>query len=275
MTKLRRVIIIISFLLILTSTAHAKILITCSSFPVFDFAREIAGDCADIKLLLRPGMEPHEFEPSTWDILILNESDIFIYTGPELEHWAGKISHSLEKTFIINASQNIELINNDPHIWMDMKRASQMGKNILAGLIKNDPENAEIYNENAQKFLNKLSEIDSEFMSLPRDKTLVFAGEFACNYFIERYKFKYISAYDGENEPGIKRIAEIIKFIRENGTKYILADLFGTSQITRSISDETGTEILIFNTAHSSSEKDSFLEIMRNNINTLKIILDD
>lgn len=272
---IKRVIIIISFLLITISTAHAKILITCSSFPVFDFAREIAGDHANIKLLLRPGMEPHEFEPSTRDILILNESDIFIYTGPELEHWAGKISHSLSKTFIINASQNIELINNDPHIWMDMQRASQMTRNILAGLLKVDPDNAENYNENAQKFLSKLSELDSDFMSLPRNKTLVFAGEFACKYFIERYKFKYISAYDGENEPGIKRVAGIIKFIRENGTKYILADKFGISQITRSISNETDTKILIFNTAHTSSEDDSFLEIMSGNLDSLKTILDD
>ena len=158
-----------------------------------------------------------------------------------------------------------------------MQRASQMAENILAGLLKYDSENSEIYNENAQKFLNKLSEIDSEFMSLARNnnKTLVFAGEFACNYFIARYGFKYISAYDGENEPGIKRIAEIIKFIRENGTKYIFADLFGTSQITRSISSETGTKILIFNTAHNSSENDSFIEIMRNNLDALKLALND
>ncbi|MBQ7577112.1 MAG: zinc ABC transporter substrate-binding protein [Synergistaceae bacterium] len=273
--RFKRLLLITSFLLLITSTAYAKIVITCSSFPVFDFARNIAGNDAEIKLLLRPGMEPHEFEPSPMDIVTLNDSDVFIYTGPELEHWAEKISHSLENTRIINASENIELVNNDPHIWMDMQMASHMAANILTGLIMADSQNSESYMDNAQKFLHELAELDGDFMSLPRNKTLVFAGEFAANYFIARYGFKYISAYDGENEPGIKRITEIIDFIRENGTKYILADDFGGSQITRSIANETGTQILTFSTAHASSENDSFIAIMRQNLESLRLALND
>ena len=272
--KFKRLLLITSFLLI-TSTAYAKIVVTCSSFPVFDFARNIAGDNAEIKLLLRPGIEPHEFEPSAMDIVTLNDSDVFIYTGPELEHWAEKISHSLNNTRIINASKNIDLVNKDPHIWMDMQMASHMAANILTGLIMADSENSNIYRDNGQNFLRELAELDGEFMSLPRNKTLVFAGEFAANYFIASYGFKYISAYDGENEPGIKRITEIIDFIRNNGTKYILADDFGGSQITRSIANETGAQILTFSTAHMSSENDSFIAIMRKNLEALKLALND
>ena len=112
-------------------------------------------------------------------------------------------------------------------------------------------------------------------MSLPKDKTLVFAGEFSCGYFVRRYGFDYVSAYDGENEPGIKRMAEILKHIRENGTRYILSDL-PITQITRSISEQTGAEILSFSTAHIVQDTSrTFLEIMTDNFtNTAKVLHD-
>ena len=274
--KLKTIIFLILFSLTLTPSANAGLKISCSMFPVYDFARAVAGDLAEVSLILRPGTEPHEFEPSPRDIMTLNDSNIFVFTGRLMEGWAEKISATLTHTRIIDASEGIVITNNDPHIWLDLSLAQRMISNICDGLCAADPEHAETYTHNAEDYCSRLAELDAKFMTLPKDKALVFAGEFSCGYFVRRYGFEYVSAYDGENEPGINRMAEIMKHIRDNNTEYILSDL-PITRVTRSISEQTGAEILTFSTGHNVQDISgrTFLEIMAENFaNTARILHD-
>ena len=249
-----------------------KFSITCSLFPVYDFAREVAGEFADVKLLLRPGVEPHEFDPSPMDIKALNDSQVFIFTSATMEPWAQKISNSLTNTHTIDASGNIELVSNDPHIWLDLTLAQKMVMNICEGLCKIKPEHSESFKRNAENYCKKLSELDEKFMALNKNKSLVFAGEFAAGYFMRRYDFDYVSAYDGENEPSVRRMAEILKFIREHDTRYIFSGINVTA-ITRSISGQTGAEILTFNDLELAASDSNFLLVMQDNYEALKVAL--
>ena len=251
--------------------------ITCSLFPVYDFAREIAGENADVNLLLRPGTEPHEFEPTPLDIKKLNDSDVFIFIG---EHWAEEISNSLKNLQILNASDGIEFIDSDPHIWLDLDNVKKIVKNIADGLAKLKPEKSEIFHRNAENFCAKIEKFDEKFVALNKNKTLIFAGEFAFNYFIRRYGFDFISAYDGENEPSLKRMAEVLKFIKENHAKFILADSFEISAVTRSIAEQTKTEILFFDAGERISQEKfdsglTFLKLMEDNYESLKKFCDE
>ena len=254
--------------------AEKNFSITCSLFPVYDFAREIAGNSSDVHLLLKPGVEPHEFEPTPLDIKILNDSDVFIFTGEKMEAWAALLP--IEKNKIIDASENIEIFNDDPHVWLDLENAQKMVMNIASGLAKIKPEKSEFFNQNAEIYCAKLKELDEKFMSLEKNKTLVFAGEFNFNYFVRRYNFNFISAYDGENEPSIKKLAEVLKFINENNLKFIFANTFEISAITNSIAEQTGTEILFFDSCEKVKNLDmTFLEIMQANYEALKKYLND
>jgi zinc transport system substrate-binding protein len=64
-----------------------RLIVVATLFPLYDFARNIAGDRADVRLLLPPGSEPHSFEPKPADIVMLNRADIFIYTNRFMEPW--------------------------------------------------------------------------------------------------------------------------------------------------------------------------------------------
>ena len=111
---------------------------------------------------------------------------------------------------------------------------------------------------------------------MKKDKALVFAGEFSYGYFIRRYGFDYVSAYEGENEPSVRRMAEIMKYIRDNGTRYIFTDSGGISRITNEIASETGVKILTFSTAHSvMSDNITFLEIMNANYANISEAMND
>ena len=271
-----RTIVILALFTFTASHAYAEISIMCSMFPVYDFTRNITGGLANVKLLMRPGIDPHDYEPSPMDIKALNDSDMFIFTGGNMEHWAGDISRSLPHTLIIDASQNIPLTDNDPHIWLDLSLAQRMVMNILRGLCEVDPDNAQEYTRNADTFCAELGELDGAFMDMRKDKALVFAGEFSAGCFMRHYGFEYVSAYDGENEPSVMRMASTLKYIREHKTRYIFTDYGGITDVTRAISDETGAEILTFGTGHVMPDDDmTFLEVMRENYRNISEAMND
>ena len=273
--KLKTIFFLAAISLTMSSCAHAGLKISCSMFPVYDFTRQITGGLAEVSLILKPGTEPHEFEPSPLDVKTLNDSDVFVFTGKLMEHWAERIAGTLTDTRIIDASENIAITNNDPHIWLDLSLAQKMIYNILEGICNADPENSSTYTHNAAKYCEQLAELDEKFAALPKDKALVFAGEFSCGYFVGRYGFDYISAYDGENEPGIKRMGEIIRYIRDHKTGYILSDV-PVTRVTEAISNQTNTHILTFSTAHNVPDSSqTFLQIMTGNYANISRILND
>ena len=272
--KLKAFIVLAVFSLALSISlpAQAGLKISCSLFPVYDFTRAVTGTLAEVKLILKPGIEPHEFEPSPMDIKALNDSDVFIFTGSLMEHWADRISQTLTDTLIVDASEGLTFTGNDPHIWLDLAAAQRMVMNISQSLGRLDPNNSQAYTLNAESYCSQLADLDSKFMSLPKNKALIFAGEFSYGYFVRRYGVEYVSAYDGENEPGIKRMAEIIRHIHREQAKYILSDI-PVTRITRSISEQTNTQILTFYSAHNVQDiSQTFLEIMADNYtNTARI----
>lgn len=271
--KLKILLLLLTFT---ASAAHANISVTCSLFPVYDFTRNIAGDFADVKLLLPPGVEPHEYEPSPRDIKALNDSDIFIFTNAEMEAWAVKISHSLNDTRIIDASEEITLVNNDPHIWLDLSLAQRMVMNILRGLCEIDSGNAEEYTKNAERLCEKFRELDEKFTAMKKPNAIIFAGEFSAGYFVRRYGYEYLSAYEGENEPSVKRMAEIIRHINEHKSRCIFTDINESSSVAREISTQTGAKILTFGTGHMIPDDDiTFAEIMNDNYNHISEAMND
>ena len=264
-----------SLTLITPSYAYAGLKISCSMFPVYDFTRAVTGDLAEVRLILKPGTEPHEFETSPLDVKALNDSDVFVFTGRQMEHWADRISDTLTDTLIVDASNGIGLTDNDPHIWLDLSLAQKMIYNITEALCSADPEHSAKYTHNAAEYCSRLAELDEKFAALPKNHTLVFAGEFSFGYFLRRYGFEYVSAYEGENEPGVRRMAEIIRYIQENYVKYILSDL-PVSRVTQSISEQTNTEILAFSSAHTVQDTSrTYLQIMADNFANLARLLND
>lgn len=252
--------------------------VICSLFSEYDFAKNIIGDLGTVELLIPPEIEAHDFEPSPRDIKRLNASEVFIYTGDFMESWAKRIASSLKGVKIINSSSNIQIENSDPHIWLDLSKAELMIRNILEGLIELTPENAEVYRNNAEKYILKIRELDEKLFELKKiyaSKFVVFGGYFSYGYLMDRYGFQYVSAYDGENEPSVRNLARVVKFIKENGNKYFLCDKFGVTKISQSIAEQTGAEILLIDSLHNVSRADfekgvSFIEIMQNNVITLE-----
>ncbi len=271
--------------------------IIATLFPQYSFAKTIAGDNFEVELLLTPGTESHTYDPSTADTYTISNAALFLYTGDEMEPWAGNLLSSLgsDAPKTVNCSDGVSLHEEehddhdhgehahgaDPHIWLDMEYACVMADNICKGLCEADPENAETYKANTAALKADLMKIDGDFKELFENadsNTIVFGGRFSHIYFIERYGLNYVSAYkscDTAADPSLSDIAAVVDYINANDVKVIYHEELTDPKIARSIADETGIELREFSTAHNVTAEElregiTFEDIMERNLENLR-----
>lgn len=269
-------------------------------FPTYDFAKQIGRDKIDITLLLPPGVEPHTFEPKPQDIVKINKSDIFIYTGKDMEPWAEDLLKAIpnKNLKVVDASSGIEFIsgkevhdeeNNhdhhhtekDPHIWLDFANAMIMVDTIAKALIEKDPANKDFYLKNATEYKDKLADLDNrvkETLAGAKHKTIIYGGHFTFGYFAKRYGLEYDSPYEGFSpnaQPSPKAIGELIKKLKKSQIKYIYYEELLDPKVARTISQATGAKLELLHGAHNVSktelkEEITFIDIMDDNLKKLK-----
>ncbi len=289
-----------------------KLTIVATLFPQYDFTREIVGDKAEVKLLMPPGVESHSYEPTPADIIKINKSDLFIYTGEYMEGWAQSIIDGIDNknVEILDVSKNIQLNKSeddhndheepeehdehsakeekghnhdyDPHIWTSPLNAKAMVDNILESVCELDPENADYYTENANNYKAELDGLNEEFKNIfatAKRNEIIFAGKFALHYFAEEYGMDYEAAYDNcstEAEPSAKVVAGLIDEIKEEKIPVIYYAELTEPKVAKSISEETGAEMMILHSCHNVSKKDfnngvNYLSLMKQNAENLKV----
>ncbi len=274
-----------------------KITVITSLFPEYDFVKQIGKEKVDVQILLPPGTESHTYEPTPNDIININQADMFVFTSNEMEPWAEKIANSIDSnTVIMQAANNINLIKiehnheenenhqeheYDAHVWLNPINAIEMVKNITDKLCEISPENAEYFRKNAEEYIEELEELDDDIetvvLNSKRNK-LVFGGEFAYIYFINRYKLEYATAYDGCGEgaePSVAKVKEIVDTINNENIPVIFYQELSEGKVANIIADETNAKALVFHTAHNVTSEDlkndvTYVSIMRENLKNVK-----
>lgn len=273
---------------------ETKLQIVCTSFPAYDFAREIAGDRAELTLLIKPGSEVHSYEPTPKDMIRIQESDLFICNGGESEQWAKTlVTPELNTIYMMDCVDTVEesadgIYNAedgepelDEHVWTSPLNAIKISEEICNALCKLDTDNAEAYKTNFTAYKAQLMALDREFRQVIKNSgkhTLVFADRFPMRYFALEYGLDCYAAFPGcssETEPSAKTVAYLIDRVRENKIPAVLYMEFSNQKMADVICEDTGCKKLPFYSAHSVSAEQfeqgvSYLDLMRINLNSLK-----
>ena len=272
----------------------SKLQIVCTSFPAYDFAREIAADRAELTLLIKPGSEVHSYEPTPKDMIRIQESDLFICNGGESEQWAKTlITPELNTIYMMDCVDTVEesadgIYNAedgepelDEHVWTSPLNAIKISEEIYNALCKLDADNAEAYKTNFTAYKAQLMALDREFRQVIKNSgkhTLVFADRFPMRYFALEYGLDCYAAFPGcssETEPSAKTVAYLIDRVREDKIPAVLYMEFSNQKMADVICEDTGCKKLPFYSAHSVSAEQfeqgvSYLDLMRINLNSLK-----
>jgi zinc transport system substrate-binding protein len=281
-----------------------KIQVVASTFASYDFLRAIIGETDNIELtyLLGAGKDTHSYDPTAGDLIIIQNADLFVYVGGEMEKWADKVLDSLEKESqkVICIADDIETIEEqevdgaekdsddeeqegafDEHIWTSPANAIIMINSLEQALEELDSANAEIYKSNAENYIAQIREVDSQIQEIVDNKLrdrLIFADKMPMQYFINYYNLKVSAAFSGcstETEPSASTISYLEKKVKEEKIPVILYIELNTGKVAQVIADETGAEALQIQTLHNVSKNDfdngeTWVSLMTRNIDVLR-----
>ena len=265
--------------------------IVCTVFPAYDFAREIAGEKANVTLLVPPGSEAHSFEPTPQDIIRIENCDLLICNGGESETWLEEILAGREKDIpslimmdCVDAleeetkegMQTTEHSHEeheerdgheeheheeeyDEHVWTSPVNASLIVSALCDRLSAIDPENGGFYRENAVRYQSELQKLDAAFReTVEKGKfdTLIFADRFPVRYFVEEYGLDYYAAFPGctdDTEPSARTVSFLIDKVRSEDIPAVMYIEFSNEKMADVICEDTGCKKLLFHSCHNVS----------------------
>lgn len=266
------------------SPTDVNLSVVTSIYPLFEFAHKVGGNRASVLNIVPPGVEPHEFEPTSQDLAAIYRAKLFIYNGGSIDGWAQKIEKDLlqKGITVLNISSNIGQLLTDPHFWLDPVLAQKEVEVIRDTLIKIDPNHKDDYLKNSEVYLNDLTELDSIYRKALSSCELkeVITSHDAFVYLAKRYGFTTISiaGMSPEEEPSPKRMGEIAKLAKNKNIKHIFFETLVSPKLSETIAREIGAQTLVFNPLEGLTDIDvregkNYLSLMRENLKNLKIAL--
>lgn len=249
---MKKILSIISVILIFNFSVNAdsstKINIAVSINPLKFFVDEIVKDRAGVFVVIPANADPHSYEISPSLAKKISNADLYIELGTGLlfeREWITKFANN-KKLNICTVSQNIKLIDmqqhvdtnhhehekashgyaaKDPHVWLSPSNAIIISKNILASLIKLDPENKKFYIENANILIRKLEFLENllheKLDNINNKSFLVFHPSWG--YFANEFGLRQVAIEELGQEPTPKELVKLVEYARANQIKTILA----------------------------------------------------
>ena len=286
-----------------------KIKVTASNFASYDFLRAIIGDNDNIELtfLLGPGKDAHSYDPTAQDLITIQNSDLFIYIGGEMEKWADRVLLTLDtsSTKVICVADDIKTIEEqeidgaepedeedeeegafDEHIWTSPDNAITMVNTLEKSMEEIDSSNSSKYKQNAENYIAKIKNVDKQIQEIVDNKKrdrLVFGDKMPMQYFINYYKLQVSAAFSGcstETEPSSKTIAYLVNKAKEEKTPVILYIELNNGKVANTIANEVGNgcRAMQIQTLHNVSKTDfdngeTWVSLMERNLDVLKAAL--
>ena len=260
--------LIILFSGLAVASESKKFVIVVSTTQIADFARQVAGDQAQVKSILAPGADPHTYNVTPDDVQVVLGADLCIENGLHLEgkNWMGTLSRDAKKT-LITATHGIQPLSisqggraiPDPHAWFSPKNAAVYVNNITRGIINLDPGNKALYQARAKLFLQQLRVLDAWIKEQinaisPQQRILVTTHD-AFNYFCREYRLNERNDFlsiapvgwstGAEVGAGItpERRRKVIESLKASGAPAIFVETTINPKQIRGIAKETGVKI--------------------------------
>lgn len=277
------------------NSAEKQINIVCTIFPEYDWTREIAkGTNTNITLLMKNGVDLHNYSPSATDIVKISSSDLFIYVGGESDVWIEDLLKSptckglktinllevlgdkVKEEEVVEGMQEHDHEHEEPdheheepeydeHVWLSLKNTKILSEAIADAMKEIDVNNAAIYEKNAKDYISALSALDSEYESSlknVKNRTVVFCDRFPFRYLVNDYNISYYAAFVGcsaETEASFETIAFLAKKIDELSLTHTFTIENSDDKIANTVINTTANknaDILVLDSLQSTTDSE-------------------
>lgn len=285
--------------------AQGRLRVVATTSIVGDVVENVAGETAEVRVLMEAGQNPHSYEPTPREIALIEEAQIVFVNGLDLEEQLMEILEGIGVGEVVPVSVGIEVLypeedhdddhddhdeaddddhdhdEGDPHFWFDPTNVIVWAENIARALGAADPSNRDRYQENAGAYIARLEAIDREIRAgvseIPTDRRKLVVDHTALSYFADEYGFEVIGAVipatTDQAEPSARAIAELVELVRAENVPAIFVGgtaSRGLRNLVETVAEEVGrqvavVELLTGSLAAPGEPGDTYLDYIRYN----------
>ncbi|MDD5373975.1 MAG: metal ABC transporter substrate-binding protein [Sulfurimonas sp.] len=271
--------------------------VVASTFSLYDISKNIAGESAEVFMILPFGVDVHSYEPSPKEMIKISKSDLVLYSGAGLEPWIGGFKF---KNRAVDISRYVELKKPngehehhgdakhkhnsvDPHYWQDLQNMIKATERIAEELAQLFPQNKSLYIKNRDNYINMLKNLDADYkkkLSVCKLDTIIVNHD-AFSYLANRYGFhvEALSGLSPEAEPSPKNMIKLIAHVKEHKVGTVFFESFASDKAIKSIAKEANVKVDVLQplgniTADEAKSGLSYEDIMRANLQKISQALE-
>lgn len=274
----------------------SKIQVVSTIGMITDVVQEVGGEEVEAIGLMGPGVDPHLYKASQGDMTRLDRADMIFYGGLHLEGKMTEIFEKLERskptvavsrgidTSLLRSGEDAGGTQYDPHIWFNVKHWISATETIRDALSSYDPAHADLYKDNAEKYIQQLKELDEEVRTaiaeIPQSSRVLVTAHDAFGYFGEAYGIKVmgLQGISTAAEYGSKDVSELRDYLVDNKIKAVFVESSIPTKSMEAViagAKEKGHEIEIGGELYSDSlgepgsDADTYIKMVRHNVSTI------
>jgi zinc/manganese transport system substrate-binding protein len=245
------------------AAAGGPVAVVATTPEVADFVRTIGGDDVTVTQIIKPNVDPHEYEPTPADIRAIGSAKVVVKNGVGLEKWLDRTIESAGfRGTVVDSSQGVtlragdpgdeEMADGDPHIWHNPLNATIMVTNIERALATADPARASTFRSNLTAYAGRLSKLDADnraaFAKLPADQRKLVTNHDAFGYYVDRYQLQFVGSVipsmDTSAELSAQQLTNLVAKIRATGTKAIFTESSLPPKTAEAIARQAGVKVV-------------------------------
>ena len=226
--------------------------VVATTTQVADLVREVGGGRVSVDGMLRPGGDPHEYEPRPSDVAAVARADVVFRSGGEVDGWLGDvIDDAGGDAQVVSLIDSVDRMDDDPHWWQDPRNAERAVETIRARLTRLDPGGRTEYRRNAARLERRLRTLDARIAAcvdrVPAAKRRIVTTHDALGYFARRYGIEVVGAVipslSTQAQASAGDVQRLVDQIRREHVQAVFPESSVNPDIERAIAREAGASI--------------------------------
>ncbi len=259
-----------------------KLKVSTTFTVIADITKNVAGAAADVVSITKAGAEVHGYQPTPRDIVSVQDSDLILWNGFNLELWFENFFKNLSDVPSVTITKGINPISiidgeyagkPNPHAWMGLENALIYVDNIRDALILHDPSNRLVYSRNAENYkseiINTISPLRSRILAIPEKDRWLVSCEGAFSYLTRDFKMKelYLWPINAGAQGTPQQIKKVIDTVNEKNIKAVFCESTVSQKPAQQVARETGSTyggmLYVDSLTDSNGNVPTYLDLLR------------